>query len=77
MKKIYKETDVDSIIKEIESYIGQTSNEERTGYRQELESVKNNFTALVGSGVFRDACGKIVDSRRINGICELTVVQEY
>ena len=77
MKKIYRTADMDAIVSEIRSYIGQLPQEERASYEQELGNVKDDFVSLVNSGVFHDACGKVLDLRHVDGAYEVTLSTEY
>ena len=77
MKRTVKQADVDSVISEIKSYIGQLPQEERASCEHELKDVKDDFVSLVGSGIFHDACGKVIGLREVDGMYEVTLITEY
>ena len=65
-------------IADIKSYIKQTESvEERIAYEEELERVKNDINALIHSGVFHDACGKVRNVRSCFNVYEVMLVTEY
>ena len=78
MTKTLTQTDLADIIADIKSYIKQTESvEERVAYAEELERVKHDFLALVKSGVFHDACGKVLGIRSCFGRYEVIITIEY
>lgn len=78
MKKIYSEKELKNIVSDIEAYIEQTeSAEERAVYRRELENSKDHFPLLAQTGVFHDACGKLVQFIIENGVIKVEVETEY
>ena len=77
MKRVIKQSDLNKIVCEISSYISQLPAAERAEYQKELEDVKSSFTSLVSSGVFHDACGKVINSKFVKGECQVTIVTEY
>lgn len=78
MTKTLTQTDITDIIADIKSYIKQTESvEERVAYTEELEQVQNDFLALVKSGVFHDACGKVLGVRSCFGRYEVIITIDY
>jgi hypothetical protein len=78
MTKTLTQTDITDIIADIKSYIKQTESvEERVAYTEELEQVQNDFLALVKSGVFHDACGKVLGIRSCFGRYEVIITIDY
>ena len=63
MTTLYYESDMDIIIADIKDYVNQSDEtiEQKNAYFAELEANKNDFEALVDSGVFHDACGKVLN----------------
>lgn len=78
MTKLYYETDVDSILDECVSYINNIESfTARCPYLDELGKVMNEFTSLVYSGIFHDACGRTIDVFLRNGQLVAEVETEY
>lgn len=72
------QSNIADIIADIKSYIKQTeSREEREAYTEELEQVKGDIKALIHSGVFHDACGKVIGLRGCFNTYEIMVALEY
>ena len=71
MTTFYYESDMDIIIADIKDYVNQSDEtiEQKNAYLNELERVKDDFEALVDSGVFHDACGKVLNVYTLS--CEL------
>jgi hypothetical protein len=55
MKTLYYQSDLTDIVETCQDYIDQCENQE------ELEKVKYDFYQLVESGIFHDACGKVIN----------------
>ena len=57
--KTYFKSDLSTIISECQDYIDQIdSKKEQQIYQEELNSVVNDFSHIVESGIFHDAIGK-------------------
>lgn len=76
IKVIYSDM-LDSVIEEIESYLNCLSEAERENYYYEYMEVKHNFLDLVNSGIFHDACGKVLGIRGCFNNYTVTVTTDY
>ena len=79
MIKVITSNSMPSIIAEITSYISSSveTDDERTAYINELSEVEHDFLKLVNSGVFHDACGKVLGVRGCFDNYEVIVTTEY
>ena len=77
MVTLYYENEIEDILALIEDYISEQSADEQIAYRNELAEVKNDFVALVESGVFHDACGQVVDIKSDGLLWFAEVETEY
>lgn len=73
----YTTNDHKKIIDDIRGYIEQTTIEEQKQYIKELNDVKDDFIALVNSGIFHDAIGKVKNIQKVCGKPIVEVVTEY
>lgn len=76
MTTLYYESDMDIIIADIKDYVNQSDDtiSQKNTYLNELEAFKNDFEGLVYSGVFHDACGKVLNVYTLS--CELVAEVE-
>lgn len=74
---LYYENEIEDILAVIEDYISEQSADEQMAYRNELAEVKYNFVALVESGIFRDACGQVVNIKSDGLLWFAEVETEY
>ncbi len=77
MVTLYYENEIEDILAVIEDYIFEQSADEQITYRNELAKVKDDFVALVESGVFHDACGQVVDIKSDGLLWFAEVETEY
>ena len=76
MTTLYYESDMDIIIADIKDYVNQSDDtiSQKNTYLNELEEFKDDFEGLVYSGVFHDACGKVLNVYTLS--CELVAEVE-
>ena len=76
MTTFYYESDMDIIIADIKDYVNQSDEtiEQKNAYLKELEEFSEDFEGLVYSGVFHDACGKVLNVYTLS--CELVAEVE-
>jgi len=61
MVTLYYANEIEDILDVIEDYISEQNADKQIAYRNELNETKDDFVALVESGVFHDACGRVVN----------------
>ena len=76
MTTFYYESDMDIIIADIKDYVNQSDEtiEQKNAYLKELEEFSEDFEGLVYSGVFHNACGKVLNVYTLS--CELVAEVE-
>lgn len=79
MTTLYYESDIETIIADIADYVNQSDDtiSQKNAYLSELEEFKNDFEGLVQSGVFHDACGKVLSIFEHSGELVAEVNTEY
>lgn len=78
MTRTIYSTNLADVVTEIKAYINQTqSADERKAYNNELNETQHNFLKLIRTGVFHDACGKLVGVRGHFNVVEAYVSTSY
>lgn len=79
MTTLYYESDIETIVADIADYVNQSDDtiSQKETCLNELEAFKNDFEGLVQSGVFHDACGKVLGVFEHSGELVAEVETEY